>query len=191
MLRSGLIGSDERQVDVCGCRGAQLLLCLLSGLSEPLKRHLVLAQIDAFLVPEILDHIVRDSLVEVISAQAVVSVRRENLDHAVADLDDGDIKCAAAKVINHDLLLFLVVKSIRQGSCRRLVDDTLDIKSGDLSGILRRLSLGVIEVSGAGDNRFRHLLAQICFRVALQLLKDHRGNLLRRILLRINVYPEV
>ena len=191
MLRAGLICRNERQVDVRSGRGAQFLLRLLGSFPESLQRHLILAKVDAFLVLEVLNHVVRDSLVEVITAQTVVSVRRKNLDHAVADLDDGDIERAAAEVIDHDLLLFFIVKAVGKRSSGRLIDDTLDIQSGNLTGILGCLSLRIVEVGRAGDYRFRNLLTEVSFRIRLQLLQDHSRDLLRRILLGINVHSEV
>ena len=42
-----------------------------------------------------------------------------------------------------------------------------------------------------GDDRVRHLLAQVLFRRDLQLLKNHRGDLGRRILLAADLDPRV
>ncbi len=97
--------------------------------------------------------------------------------------DDGDIKCAAAKVIDHDLLLFFIVKTIRKCCRCRLVDDTLYFKSSDLAGILCSLSLRIVEVSRYSDDCLCDLLTEIILGVCLQFLKDHRGNLLRCIAL--------
>ena len=116
----------------------------------------------------------------------VVAVGCQNLDDTVTDLDDRHIEGAAAEVIHHDLLLFLVVKAICQCGCSRLVDNPLDIKACDLSGILCCLSLCIVEVCRAGNDSLCYLLAQVSLRICLQLLKNHRGNLLRRILLIVN-----
>src|SRR5699024_3262892 len=98
------------------------------------------------------------------------------------------IECTAAKVIYHDLLFFLIVKSVCQCSRCRLVDDTFYIKTCDLSGILCSLTLCVIEISGNCDNSLCYFFAKVSFCICFQFLKDHCGNLLRRIFLSVNVY---
>ena len=123
------------------------------------------AQINAFRVPELGKHPVSDLLVEVVAAQTVVAGSGKNLDNSVADLDDRNIECTAAEVVNHDLLLFLIVKSISQSRRCRLVDDTFYIKACDFARVLGRLTLRVVEICGNGDNRLSNCLAKISFRV--------------------------
>ena len=48
-------------------------------------------------------------LVEVIASQVGIAVCGLNLENAVAQLQDGDIKCTAAQVVYCDLLFFLVL----------------------------------------------------------------------------------
>ena len=74
-----------------------------------------------------------------------IAVGCQNFDHAVADLDNGNIEGTAAQVIYHDLLLFFIVQAVSKGSRRRLVDNTLYVKAGDPSGVLRCLTLRVVE----------------------------------------------
>src|SRR5699024_4550962 len=127
---------------------------------------------------EISQHIICDLLVEIISAQSVVSCCGKNFDDTVADLDDRYIKCTAAEVVNHDLLLFSVVQSVSQSSCRRLVDDTLYIKTRDLTCILCCLTLCVIEVCRNCDNCLCYLFSKVSLCVRFQFLKDHCRDLL-------------
>ena len=110
----------------------------------------------------------------------------KDFDDTVADLDDRYIEGTAAEIVYKDLLLFFIVETISQGGCRRLVDDTLDIETCNLAGILGSLPLGIVEVSGNRDDGLGDLLAQVALCITLQLLQDHRGNLLGRILLAIN-----
>ena len=191
MLRSFCGCSDERKVDVSGGCGRQLFLCLLCRFFESLQSHLVIGKVYAFLFLKFSDHVIGQLLVEVIAAQTVVSGCGKNFNNAVADLDDRHIKSTAAKVIYHDLLLFLIVKSISQGCCRRLVDDTFYIQARDLSCVLGSLTLCVIEVCRYGDDSLCHLFSQISFCVCFQLLQDHCGDLLRRILLVIDRYSVI
>jgi len=49
------------------------------------------------------------------------------------------------------------------------------------------LTLGVVEVSGDSDYGVGDALAEVCLGVALELGKNARGNLLRRVLLVVNL----
>ena len=117
----------------------------------------------------------------------VVTGGCENFLNAIAHFDDRNIERTAAEVINHNLLVGFLVDAIgKSGSCG-LVDDSLDVKAGNLACILGCLTLRVSEVSGNGDNRFGYLRAEIRFCVCLQLLKNHSGNFLRRESLAVDV----
>ena len=111
-----------------------------------------------------------------------VAVRGKHFDDTVTDLNDGHIKCTAAQVVYHNFLLFFVVKTVSQRRRGRLVDNTPNVQTRDLSRILGRLSLRIVKVRGNRDNSFRHLLTKVILRVCFQLLQNHRGNLLRGIL---------
>jgi hypothetical protein len=87
-----------------------------------------------------------------------IAVGRDDLDDVVADLEDRDVERAAAEVVDGDDLVLLLVEAVRERCGRRLVDDALDVEAGDLSCILGRLALRVVEVRGDGDDgldRFR------------------------------------
>ena len=135
---------------------------------------------------ELADHPLHDALVEVVAAEAVVARGGQNLNNAVADIEDGDIERTAAKVVDHDLLALLLVDAVGEGRGRRLIDDTLDLEAGDLTGVLGRLTLRIGEVSGNGDDGFAHGAAEVSLSVALELLQDHRADLLRSVLLTVN-----
>ena len=87
------------------------------------KRHLVLAQVDAFLLLELVDDPVDHALVEVVAAEVRVAVGRLHLDDAVADFEDRDVERAAAEVEDGDRLVLLLVEAVRQRRGGRLVDD--------------------------------------------------------------------
>ena len=160
---------DERQVDLSRGGGGELLLRLLGCVLQALHGHLVGGKIDAFLLLELIDHPSDDAVIEVIAAKVCITVGCQNLDDAVADLDDGDIERAAAEIVDHDLLLFFVIQAIRQSCCRRLVDDTLDIKACDLACILGCLTLCIIEVCRNRDDGLGDLLAKVGLSVLLEL----------------------
>ena len=127
-------------------------------------------------------------LVKVVAAEAVVARGRENLKHAVADLEDRNVERAAAEVVDQDLLVVLFVHAVGKRCRRRLVDDAQDFKTGDAARVLGRLALAVGEIRGNGDDRLRHGFAEVRFRVGLELLQDHRGDFLRGVVLAVDVH---
>ena len=179
--------SDEGQVDGGGGDVGKLNLRLLGSLLQSLHGHLIAAQVNALALLELVGYPIDNSLVEIVAAEAVVTGSCKNLLNAVAHLDDGNIEGAAAEVINHDLLIILFVYTVSKSSRRGLIDYSLDLKARYLACVLSRLTLGVGEVSGNGDNSLRDLLAEIGLCVGLELLKNHRGNFLRGVLLVVNL----
>ncbi|MPM38574.1 hypothetical protein SDC9_85203 [bioreactor metagenome] len=180
MQRPGLAQGDVRQVDRGLRRGGQLDLRLLRGLLEALAGDLVLTEVDAVLVLELLDHPLDDPGVPVVATQAVVALGGLDLEHAVGDVQQRDVEGATTEVEDqHGLLLVGLVQAVRQSGRGRLVDDPVDGQTGDLTGLLGRLALGVGEVGGDGDHRVGDGLTEVRLGVALQLLQHERGDLLR------------
>ncbi len=191
VLRAAGVGGDEGQVDLGLEQRGQLDLGLLGGFLQPLQRHLVLGKIDAVLVLEFADNPVDDALIDVVAAQMRVAVGRLDLDHALADLQNGNVEGSAAKVIDRNGLVLLLVQPVGQRRGGRLVDDAHHLQAGDLARVLGGLALGVVEVGGHGDDRLGHLLPQVGFGGFLQLGQNHRRDFGRRILLSGDVNADV
>ena len=191
VLRTGLIRRDERQVDVGLEHRGELDLRLLRRFLQTLQRHPVLAEIDAVGLLELGDHPVDDALIEIVAAEMRVAVGRLHLDDAFADFEDRDVERAAAEVVDGDRLVLLLVETVGQRRRGRLVDDAQDVQAGDLAGVLRRLPLRVVEVRRHGDDRVGDLLTEVVLGRGLQLLKNHRGDLRRRILLAAHLDPRI
>ena len=179
------VDRDVRQVDLGRRRRRQLDLGLLGRFLEALEGLLVLGQIDALVLLELRQQPVDDALVEVVAAQVRVTVGRLHLEDAVAQLEDRDVERAAAKVIDGDLLVLLLVQAVGEGRSGRLVDDALDVEAGDAAGILGRLALRVVEVGRDSDHGLGDLLAQVRLGIRLELLQDHRADLRRRVRLAV------
>ena len=162
---------------VCGRR--QLDLRLLGGFLEPLQREPVGAEVDAFLRLELVGEPIDDLGVEILAAEEGVAVGRLHLEHAVADLEDRDVERAAAKVVDGDRLAVFLLEPVGERGRGRLVDDAQHFKARDLAGVLGRLALRVVEVSGNGDHRLGDGLAEIGLGGFLHLLEDEGGNLRR------------
>ena len=182
---------DERLVDL-GRRGRrQLDLRLLGGFLEALQREPVGAKVDVFLRLELVGEPIDDPGVEVLAAEEGVAVGRLHLEHAVADLEDRDVERAAAKVVDGDRLAVFLLEPVGERGRGRLVDDAQHFKARDLAGVLGRLALRVVEVSGNGDHRLGDGLAEIGLGGFLHLLEDEGGNLRRRIILAAGLDPGV
>ena len=169
---------DVGQVDRgLGGRG-QLDLGLLGGLTQALEGHLVLGEVHAVARLELLDQVVDDALVPVVTTEVVVTVGGLHLDDAVTDLQERHVEGAATEVEDEDRLVVLV-EAVRQGGGGGLVDDAQDVQARDLAGLLGGLALRVVEVGRDGDDRVRDLLAQVGLRVPLELLQHEGAHLLR------------
>ena len=100
-----------------------------------------------------------------------------------AHFEDGDVERTAAEVEHADRFFALLVEAVGQRGRGRLVDDAGDFQAGDLAGVFRRLTLGVVEVGRHGDDGLVHLVAQVGFGRFLELAEDHRRDFGRRVFL--------
>merc|ERR1719379_1136813 len=163
-------------------------LRLLDFLAQLLKRTLVLGHVLAALLVEDLDEVFHDALVEVLASQVRVAVGRNNLEDAVVNRQKRNVECTAAKVVDKDVLLGLLVKTVRDGRSSGLVDDPENLKACNRSGVLGRLALRIVEIRRHGDDRVLHLLAEVVLRSLLHLREHHRRDLLRHELLRLALH---
>ena len=186
VLRTRGICRNKRQVDVRLAHARKLDLRLLCRLDKTLCAHLVLREVDAVLLFELLDHPVHDLLVEVIAAEHRVAVRRLDLEHTLTELKNRHVEGTTAEVEYEYRLVLILVETIGESCRRRLVDDAQHLKSCDLARVLRRLTLTVVEVRRDGDNCLRNSLAEVCLCIALELLQNHRGDLGRRVVLAVD-----
>jgi hypothetical protein len=81
-----------------------------------------------------------------------VTVGADDLHHVVAHLEDGDVEGAAAEVVDRDDVVLLLVEAVGERRRRGLVDDALDVETGDAARVLGGLALRVVEVRGDRDD---------------------------------------
>ena len=184
-------GGDERLVDLGRRRRAQFDLGLLGGFLEALQREAVGAKVDILLRLEAVGEPIDDARVEILAAEEGVAVGRLHLEHAVADLEHRHVEGAAAEVVDGDRLAVVLLEAVGERGRGRLVDDAQHFKAGDLAGVLGRLALGVVEVSGNGDHRLGDGLAEIGLGGFLHLLEDEGRDLRRAVILAAGVDPGV
>src|SRR5207237_2466787 len=89
---------------------------------------------------------VDDALIEVVAAEVSIAVGRLDLDDPFADFQNGDVERAAAEVVDGNRLILLLIETVGERRRRRLVDDPHDLEAGNLAGVLRGLTLRVVEI---------------------------------------------
>ena len=173
------VGGDKGQVDLRLHQRGEFDFGLFGRFPQTLQCLRILAEIDALLLFEFADDPLYGALVPVIATQMGVPVGGSDLNDAIADLQEGHVKRAATQVENEDGLAPFFVQTIGQRSGRRFVDDTHHFQAGNLASVLGRLALAVVKVSRYSDDSLGDRFAQIGLGIALELLQDHRRNLLR------------
>src|SRR5690606_20865568 len=79
---------------------------------ETLARHAIIAEVDALLLLEFRGDVVQEGLVDVVATEVRVAVGGLHFEDAIAELEERDVEGAAAKVIDGDLLVLLLLETI-------------------------------------------------------------------------------
>ena len=171
---------DVREVDFRTRCAGQFNLGLLSRLLQSLKGHGVFAQVQpAVFALELVHEPFDDGLVEVVSAQVGVSIGGQHFKDAISKLEDADVVGSSTKVKNHNFLVGgFFVHAVSKGCGGGLVDDALDLETGDFACFFGGLTLAVVEIRRHGDHCASDFLAQVLFCRTLHLLKHHGRNFL-------------
>ena len=165
----------------------ELDLRFFGGFGQTLHGLLVVAQVDALIAAELVDEPFDDAVIVIVAAEMRVAVGRFHFEDAVADFEDRDVERAAAEIPDENRLVAFFVETVCERRRGRLVDDAQHVETGDLAGVFGRLALRVVEVRGNGNDRFGHALAEIVACVVDEFLQDHRGDLLRRVILAVDL----
>ena len=156
-------------------------LGLLALGSESSHGSCISSDVDSSLLLELSDAVVDKHIVEIFSSQVGVSIGSLDLENSIFDTEERHIKGATTKIKDENIALsrtFLLVQPVGNSGGCGLVDDTENVKTGDDSGILGGLPLGVVEVGGDGDDSVLDLGAQVGLGGLLHLGQDHGGALL-------------
>jgi hypothetical protein len=121
--------------------------------------------------------------IEILTTQMGVTVGGLHLEDAVLDLKDRDIEGTTTKIVNSDDAVGLLLKTVGKGSSGRLVDNTENVETGDLTGVLGALSLRIVEVGRNGDNSVLDRLREIGLSGLLHLVEDETTDLRGRVVL--------
>merc|ERR1740127_35285 len=113
---------------------------------------------------EILHAEVHNAVVEVLTSQMRVTGSGLHFEDAILDREEGHIEGAATHVVNEDVAFAagLLVKTICDGCCSGLVDDTEHIETSDGTSVFGGLALRVIEIRGHSHDSVVDFGAQVC-----------------------------
>ena len=133
------VGREEGELHFRLHVGAEANLGRFGGFSDARDQRLLgrggLLEIGAARLGDLGDKEVGQRAVEIIAAQSGVSMGGQDLKDAVVELENGKVEGAATQVVHRDLgVLLELVETVGERRRRRLVDDALDLESGQFSG---------------------------------------------------------
>ena len=164
VFRNPVHRCDVRKVNFSFVGTGKFNLRLFGCFLQALKRHWVFPEVNVLIVFEFVRQPVHDTSVEVVATEVHITVGGFHFEHTVTQFEDGDIKSTAAEIVHGDLHVFVfLIEAVSQCGCCRLIDDSLHIKTCDLSSFFCCLTFRVIEISRDSDNRFSHCGAEIVF----------------------------
>jgi len=174
------VNTLEERIDFDGGLGGgrEGSLRSLAGGSETSDSALGSGDVLLVLSLELLGEVVDESVVEIFTAQVSVTSSGFDLEDTIFNGEDGDIEGSTAKIEDEDVSLGadLLVKTVGDGGSGGLVDDTEDVKTGDGTGVLGGLSLGIVEVGGDSDDSVGDILSEVGLGGVSHLGEDHGGD---------------
>ena len=149
----------------------------------------IAGQVLLVLALELLDEVVDETVVEVLTTQVCVAGSCLNLEDTLFNGQEGHIEGSSTEIEDEDIALAggLLVEAVGDGSGSRLVDDTENVEAGDHAGVLSSLALGIIEVGRDGNDSIVDCATEVGLSGFPHLGKDHRGNFLGRELLGLSL----
>ena len=130
---------------------------------------------------ELRGEVVDKTVVEVLTTKVSVTGGGLDLEDTLLDGQERNIESTTTKIEDENvaLALNLLVKTVGNGGSGGLVDDTEDVEASNETGVLGSLTLGVVEVSGNGDNSVVDSATEVGLGGLPHLDEDHGGDLLR------------
>ena len=191
MLGARVVEGEVRDGDGGLSGGGKLNLSLLGSLANTLDGSLVSCDVDAGLALEFSGEELLELDIEIFSAEGSVTVSGLDFENTSGDLEDGDIEGTTTEIVDSDDLAVGLVESESEGGSGGLVNDSLDIEVGDLASILGGLSLGVVEVSGDGNDGILDGGSEVSLSGFLHLGENEGTDLGGRVLLTAGLNPGV
>jgi hypothetical protein len=177
-----LIPSKRVDFDGGGGSGGEGSLGMLTGGTETTKSTRVGGEILLVLALELLDEVVDEPVVEALTTQVGVTSGGLDLGNTLLDGQEGGIESSFTKIEDEDVALTgLLIETIGNGGSSRLIDDTENVQVTDGAGVLGGLTLGVVEVSGDGNDGVSDGTTEVGLGGLSHLGQDHGGDCLGRL----------
>ena len=177
------VNTLEERVDLDGGLGSgrEGALGTLASGAETTESTGVGGQILLVLALELVDEVVDQTVVEVLTTQVSVTGSGLDLEDTLLDSQERNIEGTTTKIEDQNvaLTLDLLVKTVSNGSGSGLVDDTEDVETGNETGVLGSLTLRVVEVGGDSDDSVVDGATEVSLGGLTHLDEDHGRDLLR------------
>src|SRR6267142_2917834 len=161
----------------------ELMLQADQGFAEFLREFAMGRKIDFILLQDKLVDKSLQKIVDIVATEVRVAVGGEHLiDVAVVggdELQDGNIKRAAAEIVDGNFAALLFVQAVGQRRGSRLVDETENFQTGDFASVFGGLALRVVEIRRHGDDGAIDGFAEERFRPVFQFAQNECRNFRR------------
>jgi hypothetical protein len=129
---------------------------------------------------EFINEVVNETVVEILTTQVSVAGSGLDLEDALLNGQERHIEGTTAEIEDEDvaLALDLLVETVGNGGRGGLVDDTEDVETGNETGVLGGLTLGVVEVGRDRDDSVVDGATEVGLSGLAHLGEDHGGDLL-------------
>ena len=160
--------------------GRESTLGTLASSAETTQSTAVGRKILLVLALELVDEVVDETVIEVLTTQVSVTSSRLDLEDTLLDGQEGHIEGTTTKIEDEDvaLTLDLLVKTVGNGSGGGLVDDTENVEAGNETGVLGSLTLRVVEVGGDSNDSVVDSTTKVGLSGLTHLDEDHGRDLL-------------
>ena len=118
-------------------------------------------------------------VVDVVATEMSVAIGGDHFEDALVQLENRDVKRAAAQVVNRNGLSVLLIETVGQRGGRGFVHQAQNFQPGNAAGVFGGLPLRIVEVRGNGDDSLGNRRREVTLGIALQLAQDESRNLRR------------
>ena len=126
-------------------------------------------KINAGVFLELIDDPIHHAVVPIVAAKVGVTIGCVDLKYPIANLQDGNVKRAAAEVIHRNLLVLLLVQSVGQRRSGRFVDDAQNVQVRQSYRHPWWLALGIVEVGRHRNHCLSNFFPELGFGIRLEL----------------------
>ena len=126
--------------------------------------------------PEFFDGPANQPVIEIVTAERRIAAGGKHFEDTLGEVQKRYVKRTAAEVINQVLALGAVVQTVSQGCSCGFVEKTQNIKTGEFGGVLRCLTLRVVEIRRNRNHGAHEFRTHPVFGAFAQHLQNFGGN---------------